>query len=85
MRNWDHDPIEPLGTFDWIRSASATDRAWGGWFALAEMTTVVGVVLRRFDLEAVDLRPEAHSMHHSTFASRRGCEVIATPRAGIAS
>ncbi len=63
----------------WIPFGGGKRHCVGSHLALLEMKVVIAEVLRRVQLEAVDLEAERRRVHHITLVPSEGAKVLATP------
>lgn len=64
----------------WIPFGGGVRRCLGAGFSLLESSTVLGEVLRRFDVHADQYRPERPMARNITLVPSRGARIVATPR-----
>jgi hypothetical protein len=68
------------GTYSWIPFGGGRRRCLGAAFALQEMKIVVGEVMRRFELEPAQSRPERTVRRSITTSPKEGATVILRQR-----
>ncbi len=64
----------------WIPFGGGVRRCLGAGFSLLESATVLGEVLRRFDIRPDQRRPERPHAHNITLVPSRGARIVVTPR-----
>ena len=64
----------------WIPFGGGVRRCLGAGFSLLESATVLGEILRRYDVRADQRRPERPHARNITLVPARGARIVATPR-----
>jgi cytochrome P450 len=64
------------GTYTWIPFGGGIRRCLGATLAMAEQRVVLDAIVRRTDLRADDLAPEAPRMRNVTMIPRHGCRLV---------